>query len=318
MTNSGRLSNFRFVSGPRLAYIYGRLFVIPLLENYRGGDAVTRRKRSPYSCAPACFRRPTSIRRRNGTRNVDWKDAIPIILGWFLGLLGAQFTHLTNRFWRRKALHKGLGIELTELRIRLAGYTFIVFERFGTLTTDKLEWLERAYGDYIGQYPTPEVRMMLEFRSSPYGEIMQLNAMRQAQPGQSKSFPKVQLRYLDAKSGELDVLDEETQAILFEIRAQIENLNGHIDRINEFNRLTFDPDIAPHNLTAIKNNEITACRQLGVTCENIVERILLLETRLDVQGSFLSRVRTTMLPSNRLWRYGAYPFSWLPNKSSET
>lgn len=204
-------------------------------------------------------------------------EIIAVVVGWLLGILSTPIVEWLKERRLRKQLRLGILTELSEVRVRLAMSVFTVSNRFGEVDGKLLDWFSAAIVEYQGMHPTPEIKKILDKHGTLTDEqLKQLYAATNTIP----SFKKVRLPYLDSKIGALSLLEEPTQAILFEIRTKVDIVNEIIEDIQFYHKLTFDSSIVESNHEKVSGNLNDAIRQVGDQARGLVNRIFSVETLL--------------------------------------
>lgn len=182
-----------------------------------------------------------------------------IILGWFLGVVSGPVLKWISSYRERKQFIKGLRIELTEVRFRLASSLYGIARDIGKFDRDFLIWMKAEVQTYSGVYPTVKVAAgfdsLLQLDDANMALVQQYIAATAGNEG--KSIPYAQTPYLDSKLDKVASLSEKQQALLLNIKRGLSIVNRKIDEAAMWEKMTFEvTNVANH--TAVIGNS-NAC-----------------------------------------------------------
>ena len=78
-----------------------------------------------------------------------------VLFGWLLGLLAPAIQDRIRRKYRAGELRTAITAELSELRVKMALISFLMWQHLAPLTDDQLGWLELAVRNYNGPGAEP-------------------------------------------------------------------------------------------------------------------------------------------------------------------
>lgn len=187
----------------------------------------------------------------------QWMEIALVVVGWLLGLLTSPITDAIGRVRERRDLARALRVELTELRLRLAGYAWYVWSKQGDLTMERVEWcartLEASPGDETATGMAQNIRGIL---SNGEQQLNLMNAHNRASSNNQSTMSsrKVEAPFLSAHLHRLIVLKPKTQQQLLGIDSQLRILNELVDEHSLFFQLTFNGDLRDENREVVMSN----------------------------------------------------------------
>lgn len=161
-----------------------------------------------------------------GEASTVWNSILLVLLGWLLGLLGPVIVDAIRRRYRNKEIRTAVLSELFEARFRLAGVVYVLESRFGTYNRQLLEWLLPLLEDHRG--PNPSKSIAEEMRRQLTLSDDELAAIAQEQkvdPQGGLAVKTYRLAYIDSRVGNLGVFDEESRALILDVRSNIDLFN---------------------------------------------------------------------------------------------
>lgn len=200
---------------------------------------------------------------------VDFLKNYGLIIGWVMGTfsstIATYLTSLIDRYRFRVAMRS----ELSEFRLPLAGYVYAVAPLTQTFNQETLEWCKRQYQ----RAPATEERNRLvdgiiaQLRFS--NDELAAYANFEVKKNKTKAIPKLNLWYMKSKPDLIALLTAEEQKTIVKILSHMERINGKIDDMIYWDRLTLQPNIGDNYKVAVENSRgsmiaiATACKRLG-------------------------------------------------------
>jgi hypothetical protein len=193
--------------------------------------------------------------------------------GWLLGLLAPAIQDRIRRKYRAGELRNAIAVELNELKVTMALFSFLMWNHLAPLTDDQLGWLESVVRNYKGPLANPgSLEAILSLRKVSEQDRRKVFIHRQ-NPG-SGPYPKEYTApFLAAHIGDLSVLPVPFQAAALHIKGQIDALNQHVVFVQKRHDKTFDTSLSEANHQAILSDLMSGYGQLAEMAKRIADAI---------------------------------------------
>jgi len=205
-------------------------------------------------------------------------ELVAIIIGWLLGLVSTAGAWLVGTIVKRSRFEKTVKVELNEVRVKVASFVFLVSSKRGGIDKETVGWclnqLKKCPGtdeckriiDNLTLISESEEEHLDQSNRNTASTLTDLPAL---------AMPRVYLPFLSSNADSIALVCENKRAALVQILSHIEVLNGKIDDMTFWDRLTFDPGNNSNYTTAIQNSEMSkdailaACKRIA----NLIDQI---------------------------------------------
>jgi len=201
------------------------------------------------------------------------KEALFIILGWLLGLLGVPIVSRIEKYYRRKDIKKAIFSELKNTEIRLAATYYKILMHLGIRDKSSLSWLKNIYEQHRADCPKDILEAMEKILQAPDGQFNAVTSFLKAADNMSLGLKTFSLPFTESILEHLSVFDTEFQKDIFEVRDKIGLLNEEIENAMFYFRLTFDPTCMNVNKDIIRINLKDDYTNIQKICRGIVDKI---------------------------------------------
>lgn len=207
------------------------------------------------------------------------RDALFLVLGWFLGLFGPWLTDLFQRPSRRRKIRKSLEVELRELRYKLSLTAVTLAVNGGTADRGLLEWAERIARSDKPRYDSLPLEMGLQ--AVLQADELQLAEIVRHSKGKWDSFKlkKLSLPFLTSQIPSLSLFKPEYQRLALSIHSLLDTYNDEVDAYKFNYEKTFDSSLSNNSRNAVLANlantsqhVVILCRQIGDRVEQLLKR----------------------------------------------
>ena len=196
-----------------------------------------------------------------------------LALGWLFGLLSPAIVEAIKRHRETNLVKVALAAELDEVSYKLALGNNILNEHFGTIDHTYLRWLKEVTANYADPSLVAPLIQGIESQLQLTGEqLADLVALRKAPDHQNVNLQKVVVPLLDARVSSLWHLDSNIQALLLDIRSQVNLLNEIVDQSRYYSGLTFGK-LEGGNYALVVENLKGCQRQHAERAKQIVNKI---------------------------------------------
>lgn len=165
-----------------------------------------------------------------------------VLVGWLLGILAGPITNYLTSWHEKRRFLRGVGVELVDLRFRLASVLYSIAKTANKFDRDFLVWIKKELEAYKGAYPTVTLTTALEgLLQLDTSQVAALDAViRATTEEKSHSIPHFHTPYLDAKLDVLPSLSDKQQAFLLNIKRCLTAINSKIDQMGEWDKMSFE------------------------------------------------------------------------------
>jgi hypothetical protein len=180
------------------------------------------------------------------------KEALLILFGWVLGLVGPNTVEAIKSYVRRRKVEAALRTELEDLQYRLAISSLSLLQRHGKLDKKFLLWVKPIIESYSGYEPSQAIRELLNrmIQASDEG-LAQLSHFFRAKENMASNVKTVHAEFLEAHLAEISEMPISLQRKIHEFRSHIGILNQEISAIDARVLMTFT-SISAENLERLK------------------------------------------------------------------
>ena len=198
------------------------------------------------------------------------RDALLIIFGWLLGMLGGPITTAFRQRHTASVLAEAIVTELREVRSQLVGSAYYIWDWLGTNDRERMKWaaslLEKVPQNPHTSRMAGNIREALKLTTPEIAALME----RTKEKGTTVSIRKVELPFLTAHLHELTVFSPASQSALLAVLTQARFFNEQVEAHAAYHLLTFQQGISSENCqaasaSATKLEEILADRARDVS-----------------------------------------------------
>lgn len=160
-----------------------------------------------------------------------WNAVLFVFLGWLLGILGTIVADAIKRQHRNTEVRNAIFSELSEARFRLAAVVYHMESRYGTYDRKLLEWTLPLIEHYRGPNPNARMAELIRKHLTTLTDA-QLDAIanhQKAEPEGGTAVKKYRIPYVESRLGDLGILDEQSQALILDIRSNFDLYNEEVD-----------------------------------------------------------------------------------------
>jgi len=151
---------------------------------------------------------------------------------------------------------------------------YVLESRFGTYNRELLEWLLPLLEDYRGPNPSKQIaeamRRQLTWSDAELAKIAQA---QRADPQGGLAVKKYRLPYIDSRVGDLGLFDEESRALILDVRSNIDLFNEQVDEARFYFKLTYESGITEENHRRAALGAEKSYQNLSERAREIIERI---------------------------------------------
>lgn len=202
------------------------------------------------------------------------KILLPIILGWFLGLLSPLVVEKIRAPKKRGDLLRTIRAELDELRYRLVFFAFKITSHLGTGDRTLFQWILVNLKKYNGISQDENIIDAVEKLSKNTDEeLVVMSGRRKATKNISLGLKTFVIPYTESHLGEIDLLKLEQQRRIFEIRTRLHLINEEIHNANYFFRQTFSSNLTEENKNILNVNANSSYNGILAQTRDLVEQI---------------------------------------------
>jgi hypothetical protein len=196
-----------------------------------------------------------------------------VLFGWLLGLLAPAIQDRIRQKYRADELRKAITVELNELKVTMALFSYLMWHHLAPLTDDQLGWLESTVRNYSGPAANPgSIEAILSLRK--LSERDRREFFTQCQNPNVGPYPKEYTApFLAAHIGDLSVLPVAFQAAVLHIKGQIDTLNQHVVFVQKRHDKTFDTSLSEANRQAVLSDLKNGYGQLAEMAKRIADAI---------------------------------------------
>lgn len=199
-------------------------------------------------------------------------DALLVILGWALGLLGGPITDRIRRAYTARDLKKAVLAEIRELRYTMANCANQFAVKTGTLDHELLAWLEPIEKGYDGPDKQPGGLNAIEQLTALSPQTLRTQIAAAAAPG-GLSLKRYALPFVEAQASNFAMLPLDLHRRLLRVGEQLNLYNQDVDFLNQQFAFTFDGSLDAMNHTAIRHNLGTGYVKLVGAARRIADAI---------------------------------------------
>ena len=184
---------------------------------------------------------------------------LPLIIGWFLGIISSLIVDKIRQHSEKKKIKKGIITELKDNQLLLSSICYSTTADYGEFNTDFLTWWKPYYTRLIGSGDFD----YLSRNKSLFDKLFEINEKElatyinvlrtNANPKPSNIFKEIDTPYIDSKISAISFFNEEYQSNLFKIKREINFINHYANQIWYFFTKTFD-NPGQENLAIINTN----------------------------------------------------------------
>lgn len=204
---------------------------------------------------------------------MDWTVTIPILFGWFLGLLSYPIQRYLNRKSQRKDMISGLTAELDEFRYSMALVACGLKTRHGTFDTEFAKWYSDIVVAYEGIDANPRMKEFAQKLVKSSEDELSEYRKKVNKQGVTPISPEYGLPYLSNIVSDLGWLNPIEKRKVLILLQQIDILNTKIRRMQKYFWMTFDESLSPENRQVINSSELLLISDIGNRARSIAERI---------------------------------------------
>lgn len=175
----------------------------------------------------------------------------------------------------RKILKVAIFSELKNLKIKLVGACYLIQMALGDSEARvTLRWLKNIYEKNLtGDWPKELLEAMDKIQEIPDELYNTLAGSFKASKDSCLNIKKYSLPFIESVSGQLSIFDSGFQRAILEIRDQLNFLNGEIENLQFYYRLTFNPESMDRNKDIIRANINKGYKEIIKRCSFIVDKI---------------------------------------------
>lgn len=213
-----------------------------------------------------------------------WNSILLVFLGWLLGLLGPVIVDAIRRRYRNTEIRKAVLSELSEARFRLAAIVYVLEVRFGTYNRQLLEWLLPLLEDYRGPNPNKQIAALMRKQlACSDAQLAEIAQAQKADPEGGLAVKKYRLPYIDSRVADLGLFDEQSRALILDIRSNVDLFNEQVDEAWFYFRLTYESGVSEENHRRAALGAEKSYQNLATRAREIIERVnRLVPVRKDV------------------------------------
>jgi len=173
---------------------------------------------------------------------------ISLIIGWGLGLLSPFVVEKIKLRKKKRELLNGIITELRDVRIKLAGASFLLGKEAGKFDREFLAWCLPVFRDYEGPEPTKNILKSIEMLLTQNDEqIERFKKITKLPEGVGLSLKHYEIPFTQSKLGEISIFNIKIQNMILNIRSHIDLLNSEIDIAMKYHFMTYDSSISIEN-----------------------------------------------------------------------
>ena len=153
------------------------------------------------------------------------REALFIILGWLLGLLGAPILLRIEKYYKRKDLKIAIFSELKNLEIRLAATCYKIQMHLGIRDKSTLRWVKNIYEKHREVCPKNILEARDKLLQVSDEQFNAATTLFKATENIGLGLKTFSLPFIEPILKHLSVFDSKFQKNIFEVRDQIITLN---------------------------------------------------------------------------------------------
>lgn len=202
------------------------------------------------------------------------RDAVILILGWLLGLLGGPISEWIRRSRRRKELIGAINAELRECRYLMASVAYLLKAQVGNVDRDFLDWLlplEREEASITGD--STQLNAILQALSEASSAGQRPFSVNRVAEGINLSLKTYSLPLLESGVSDLVLLPLGYRREVLALREQLDLLNQDVPRLMELSNRTFDSALTGENRAVVVRNIERGYSTMGESAQDIANRI---------------------------------------------
>jgi len=212
------------------------------------------------------------------------RDLAVLFIGWALGLVSSPITDAIRRHSAKIRLTRALRTELRSMQDALAWVVVHLASRRGVLTRSLLDALLStllASGQVAGRAKAVKmIESLTELEERGHGQAHDVSTDPRAPlPLRVHGVP-----LLDAHFYRLDLYSLETQRMLVDLHAGVQNYNQLADEARNYHLLTFGADVSKERLDALAANVETCYERAAETASDLVSRVAMLLQSKEMKG----------------------------------
>lgn len=204
-------------------------------------------------------------------------EALYVLLGWFLGILGPGIVKKISDHYKKAALRQVIISELKDIKKRLAGIPMRVRPGYGTLDLALFKWVQKQtqnFVDFISDDGERERLAGIDLENDDQLlNIIRIWNERGRRDNPSFHFKKMETSIIDSNLINIEILDNDFLTKLLEIKFQIKTFNEEVQSVNEYLKMTFDSSMTVTNHQIIKQEIDNKNHFISEKAIYIVERI---------------------------------------------
>lgn len=211
------------------------------------------------------------------------ESVLLIVLGWLLGIIGPGIIERIKGKYRKDEIKKGIAVELSEFKFRMAGTAFLARSYIGEFERPFLEWLERIRKNYKGVYHEPKSGQSLdELLKLNNEQIKNVALLGKEKQGVGISIKTYSVPFLENNISALTLFKPPLQGKLLELQSQLSFFNQEIGNMRFYDQTMFTPGISEENHNILRINFLNSVQFVAESSERIVGFIEKIE--LEIGG----------------------------------